>query len=110
MVTRKSKQASRNGGRLAVFNRDQICGKWSEREGEAILTAIDESVVVFLVGLVAVALPRESDGGDTFRASLGVIGETEFTNGANGRGKQILKKSTVSHPVQAQPTQSEYLP
>lgn len=74
-----SRRASRRATRT---RRDEARRK--EVKGEAILTAIDESVVVLLVGLGAVSTPLEMHGSDAFRPASRIIVERDFPKRANG--------------------------
>jgi hypothetical protein len=55
-----------------------------EEEGRSILTAINETVVVLRMGLLAVSLSVENDGGDAFGLSVRIIVEGDFLEGADG--------------------------
>jgi hypothetical protein len=61
-----------------------------DRRGEAILTAIDESVVVLRVRLSAIAFPAEMNSGNTLRAASTVVVESDFSEWANGGVEQFL--------------------
>ena len=59
---------------------------------EAILTAIDKAIVVRLESLVSIAFLSEGDGGDTLRATCGVITQENLLDGTNGLIEEVLKK------------------
>lgn len=57
---------------------------------QPILTAIDEPVVVGLVGLGAVTPLLEVDGGDALGATGGVVVESDIAKRADGGVEQVL--------------------
>jgi hypothetical protein len=61
-----------------------------QREGDAILTAIDKSVVILLIGFVAVSGLCEHDESDTFGAASGVVVQRDGFGRADGRGEELL--------------------
>ena len=61
------------------------------RYREAILTAIDKAIVVRLESLVSVAFLSEVDGGDTLRATCGVVTEENLLDWTNGLIEEVLK-------------------
>ena len=58
--------------------------------GEAVLTAIDETIVVLMEGLVAVAFLLERHCGDTLRASACVKVKSDFFQRADGSAEEVL--------------------
>jgi len=58
--------------------------------GEAILTAIDKSVVILLVGLGAVAFAGEEDSCGALRLALGVVGEGDLFDWADSGDEEVL--------------------
>lgn len=57
---------------------------------DVILTSIDESVVILLIGFCAVSLALEMHRGDTFGSPSAVIVKRDILQGANRRMKQLL--------------------
>ena len=62
-----------------------------ERQKEAVLTAVDKSVVVLRVCLRAISRPLEVDSSDAFGATSTVKMECDLSQGANGRAEQFLQ-------------------
>ena len=57
---------------------------------DVILTSIDESVVILLIGLCAVSLALEMHRGDTFGSASAVIVKRDILQGADRRMEQLL--------------------
>ena len=57
---------------------------------DVILTSIDESVVILLVGFGAIPFAREMHRGDTFRAPGAVMVQGNILQGSNCRMEQLL--------------------
>lgn len=67
---------------------------------QPILTPINEATVVLLIRLAAIAFSLELDRGDTFRLSMAIVGERNFTKRSNSRMEKFLKRD-VSATVQS---------
>ena len=65
------------------------CNRWGVR-GEAILTAIDESVIVLLKSLGSISFLLEGDCSNTFWAAVCVVMKGDFFEGSNCLVKQFL--------------------
>jgi len=65
-------------------------GKVQGVEREAILTAIDEAIVVRLESLVSIALLGKINGCDTFRATGGIVAEKDILDRADCLVEKIL--------------------
>ena len=61
-----------------------------------ILTAVDEPVVVLLVGLVAVSRALKVDNGDALGAAARVVVDHDGAEGANSGGEELLKSRSVA--------------
>ena len=59
--------------------------------GEAILTAIDKSVIVLLKSLGSISFLLEGNCGNTFRAAVYVVMKSDFLEGSNCLVKQFLE-------------------
>ena len=56
----------------------------------SILTAVNESVVVLLEGLVSVAVPLEENLSDALGLAIAVVAEVDFAERANGSREELL--------------------
>ena len=66
------------------------CNRWGVR-GKAILTAIDEPVIVLLKSLRSISFPLEADCSNTFWAAICVVMKSDFLEGSNCLVKQFLE-------------------
>ena len=66
------------------------CNRWGVR-GKAILTAIDEPVIVLLKSLRSISFPLEADCSNTFWAAICVVMKGDFLEGSNCLVKQFLE-------------------
>lgn len=65
-------------------------GDETQRGEEAILTAIDKSVVVLLERLGTISFTLEMDRSDTLRTTILIVMKGDFPEWADGLGKQLL--------------------
>jgi hypothetical protein len=90
---RREQRVSRRENREHALKNEGygLNGRWKELK-EAILTPIDQPVVILLKGLVAISFPLEMHSGNAFGPAGAVIVKSNIAKRADSRVEQFLQR------------------